>query len=200
MSNFFSGLDAPFVGLDNKQREPLVWQAKEMTVKQRFELPIPSLAGSTCKYRFSTKIGDIAFSVHYVCPGRAPEHIFETARVPSDQEAITGSYKCSREGTLLFIFDNSFSWFNPKLLTYNIELFQPAFTVADNQRCLKSRSMLSTIVEDTSNALHKLAKAQQSSHLLRLEIPMLEVRMTLTHDVCSMLVRRDGRRAKTDPS
>ena len=76
----------------------------------------------------------------------------------------------------MFIFDNSFSWFNPKLLTYNIELFQPAFTVADNQRCMKSRSMLYTIVEDTTTAMYKLAKAQQSSHLLRLEIPLLEVR------------------------
>jgi len=177
-TSFFSSLDAPFVGIDDKPREPLVWQAKDLLVKQRFQLPVPSLAGSTCKYRFSTKIGDIAFSVQYVCPGRAPELIFETARVPSDQEAITGSYKCSREGTVLFEFDNSFSWFNPKMLTYHVELFQPAFTVADNQRSMKSRSLLYTIVDDTSNALYKLAKAQQSSHLLRLEIPLLEVSTT----------------------
>ena len=175
MSKFFQQLDSPFVGIDSKPKEPLCWTAKEMTVKQKFQLPIPSLAGSTCKYRFSTKIGDIAFCVQYICPGRAPEVIFETSRVPSDQEPITGSYKSSRDGTLMFIFDNTFSWFNPKLLTYNIELFQPAFTVADNQRCMKSRSMLYTIVEDTTAALYKLAKAQQSSHLLRLEIPLLEV-------------------------
>jgi hypothetical protein len=61
----------------------------------------------------------------------------------------------------------------PPLFTHR----QPAFTVADNQRCLKSKHLLATIKEDTDRALIKLSKAQQSAYLLRLEIPALEVRV-----------------------
>lgn len=52
---------------------------------------------------------------------------------------------------------------------------QPAFTVADNQRCLKSKSMLHTTVEDTAIAMQRLTKAQLHSQFLRQEIPLMEV-------------------------
>ena len=123
-NQFFEALDVGFKGIDHTSNEPLIWKCEGMSVQQRFELPIPSLAGSVCKYSFSTTIGDIAFSVEYRCKGRPDEMIFENARVPSDLESITGTFKSVREGTLLFVFDNSFSWYNPKILSYRIELFQ----------------------------------------------------------------------------
>ena len=45
-------------------------------------------------------------------------------RVPSDIETIKGTFKSETNGTFIFIFDNTFSWFNSKLLTYNVQLFQ----------------------------------------------------------------------------
>lgn len=123
-NHFFESLDACFIGIDQTSNEPLLWKCAGMQIQQRFELPIPSLAGSVCKYSFSTEIGDIAFSVEYRCKGRPDEKIFGNSRVPSDLEPISGTFKSVREGTLLFIFDNSFSWYNPKILTYKIELFQ----------------------------------------------------------------------------
>ena len=122
--HFFGSLDACFIGIDQTSNDPLLWKCEGMQVQHRFELPIPSLAGSVCKYSFSTTIGDIAFSVEYRCKGRPDEKIFGNSRVPSDLEQISGTFKSVREGTLLFIFDNSFSWYNPKILTYKIELFQ----------------------------------------------------------------------------
>ena len=123
-NHFFESLDACFIGIDQTSNDPLLWKCAGMQIQQRFELPIPSLAGSVCKYSFSTTIGDIAFSVEYRCKGRPDEKIFGNSRVPSDLEPISGTFKSVREGTLLFIFDNSFSWYNPKILTYKIELFQ----------------------------------------------------------------------------
>jgi hypothetical protein len=123
-NHFFESLDACFIGIDQNSNEPLTWTCAGLQVQQRFELPIPSLAGSVCKYSFSTLIGDIAFSVEYRCKGRQDEKIFGNSRVPSDLEPISGTFKSVREGTLLFIFDNSFSWYNPKILTYKIELYQ----------------------------------------------------------------------------
>jgi hypothetical protein len=45
-------------------------------------------------------------------------------RVPSDIETIKGSFKSESDGTFVFVFDNAFSWFNVKLLTYSVQLFQ----------------------------------------------------------------------------
>lgn len=73
---------------------------------------------------FATVDGDIAFGVKFSSHNHADETIIETSRVPSDIETITGSYKSQRDGTLTFIFDNTFSWFNAKQLTYHVELSQ----------------------------------------------------------------------------
>lgn len=61
----------------------------------------------------------------------------------------------------------------PRLIT--IFDLQPAFQVADNLRCVKSRNMLKTIVEDTTAAVEKLTKNQIQSQQLRDELPALEV-------------------------
>lgn len=60
---------------------------------------------------------------------------------------------------------------------YNLIYFilQPAFQVADNLRCLKSKNMLKTIVDDTSVSMQKLTKNHLQCQLLKQEIPILEV-------------------------
>lgn len=93
LKSLFESLDFAFIGLDKSSSEPVLWKCEGLSVQQRFELPIPSLPGSICKYKFSTTIGDIAFSVEYRCKGRPDETIFEMSRVPSDLEAITGTFK-----------------------------------------------------------------------------------------------------------
>lgn len=45
-------------------------------------------------------------------------------RVPSDIESIKGTFKSEADGAFVFLFDNSFSWFNSKLLSYTVNLFQ----------------------------------------------------------------------------
>lgn len=45
-------------------------------------------------------------------------------RVPSDIETIKGTFKSEVDGTFTFLFDNAFSWFNSKLLSYSIHLYQ----------------------------------------------------------------------------
>ena len=62
----------------------------------------------------------------------------------------------------------------PRFITI-FDLLQPAFQVADNLRCVKSRNMLKTIVEDTTAAVEKLTKNQIQSQQLRDELPALEV-------------------------
>jgi len=50
-------------------------------------------------------------------------------RVPSDIESIKGTFKSETDGAFVFLFDNSFSWFNSKLLSYTVNLFQVRATL-----------------------------------------------------------------------
>jgi hypothetical protein len=88
---------------------------------------VPSVAGSTVKYKFSTTNGDINFGLQFITSaalGNLTEIIREPMREPSDVEPIKGSYKADYDGVFIFIFDNTFSWFTDKLLSYEIQLIQ----------------------------------------------------------------------------
>lgn len=79
------------------------------------------------KYQFETEGGDIAFGLTFLSnahSNHAAVDIVSLARVPSDQELITGSFKAPTEGTLVFKWSNDFSWFNSKNLSYKLELLQ----------------------------------------------------------------------------
>lgn len=120
----FQSLDAPFIRYDKKKVDPIVWQAKDFVVLAKHEVKVPSVAGSTVKYSFSTVNGDISFGLQYMTSSNVVEVIRETMREPSDVEPIKGSFKADYDGVFIFIFDNTFSWFTDKLLSYNIQLFQ----------------------------------------------------------------------------
>jgi len=129
------------------------------------------------RYQFSTSGGDVQFSTRFVSGGGAEEDVLQAARVPSDVEPYAGNFKAPREGTLLLRFDNSFSWFTSKLLSYQVELYQPAFTLADTARCMQSRSLLSATAGDTRRAEVALHASQQALGSLGQEIPLLESRL-----------------------
>jgi hypothetical protein len=103
------------------------------------------------------------------------EVVTENTRIPADQEIITGSYKAPREGALVLIFDNTYSWFTPKLLTYHAEMclvrimlvflvicvltsvLQPPLAALDTSRCIQCYNLLQVVVNDTKHAKHSLA-------------------------------------------
>eukprot|EP01038_Epipyxis_sp_PR26KG_P013949 gene13949-18709_t len=116
-------------------------------------------------------------SIVYISPGFSDEVVIESNRVPSDVENITGTYKANRDGLFIMIFDNNFSWFNPKLLTYQIALYQPAFTLADTNRCLQSKRYLYNIIEDTRRAELRLIQCEDRSRGLTGEISQIEDRL-----------------------
>jgi hypothetical protein len=176
---FFRSLDASFIQFsDSKQSPPMLLKSTDALVQKFFELPIPVLAGSTVKYHFTTSGGDISFLTKFYSRGNS-EVVFGPTRVPSDVDAYTGQYKSTKDGTLILYFDNMFSWFTPKYLTYHVEVFQPAFTAADNARCLRSRSMLKVCVEDTRNAEKSLNESKKKMKELGAVIPNMENRLKI---------------------
>ena len=117
-------MDAPFLRYDKNRVEPIVWQAKDFYIQFKHEVKVPAIAGSIVKFEFYTKQGDISFGLQFVTSGNLIEVIRETSREPSDIEPIKGSYKAEYDGVFIFIFDNSYSWFTDKELTYSIQLLQ----------------------------------------------------------------------------
>lgn len=65
----FASLDAPFQNFE-KSAEPIVWQSTDAVVMQTYDLKVPAIAGSTVKYAFSTKMGDISFSTEFHAAGQ----------------------------------------------------------------------------------------------------------------------------------
>jgi hypothetical protein len=61
-----------------------------------------------------------------------------------------------------------------KSLSYSIRLNQPSFPIADQTRCLKSKSMLGPTVEDAKKCKSKLRKYQDKLIALNEEIPQIE--------------------------
>ena len=171
-------LDESFINFDERSA-PILFRASDMLLQKVFELPIRvTQPGSTILYSFSTVQGDVSFAAYFLSvDSRPPETVIEPHRVPSDVENITGRFKAGREGTLVIKFDNSFSWFTPKYLTYLIELSQPTGTLADNHRCNKSRTLLNMLIEETPKLGSELLQTMKESSSIRSEMLDLEVQM-----------------------
>lgn len=149
---------------------------------------------------FSTSGGDIKFSLIFsplycisdnnyddvnnkVDNENNDEVIIPPSRLPSDVKICSGSYEAKSEGTLLFVFDNTYSWFNTKLLNYCIYLYEPAFDSADNSRSLRSRKLLDKIIKENTIAEKRLGQTQDRILSLRDEIDMLKVSISECEEI-----------------
>jgi hypothetical protein len=109
-------------------------------VKWNWTLSIPvEMAGSIVNYSFCTQQGDIDFGITFIPidpdnteqdsvaaskDKKGAAEVLEEHRVPSEIEPISGVFRSPQEGTVVFYWDNSFSWITPKKLTYCIEVKQ----------------------------------------------------------------------------
>ena len=100
--------------------------------------------------------------------------VLEEHRVPSDIEPISGVFRSPQEGTIVFYWDNSFSWITPKKLTYCIEVKQPSFDVADQTRSSKAQSLLNGTISDLRAMEQELRRHLDQEIALKDEIPELK--------------------------
>lgn len=175
---FFRDLDRGFINFKSDQ-DSLTWNSSDCTINfECFVLPIPVfLSGSTVSYSFSTCNGDISFGVIFVSTEGAESTLAESTRVPSHIEAISGNFKAPSTGKFVFCWDNKFSWFTPKILSYSIELHQPSFAAADNARSLRARTLLHGLIEDSRRAEKLLASSTGDIQALNGEILNLTARI-----------------------
>lgn len=153
------------------------WNTTSYFVQTELQLPIPvAVSGSKISFSFQTKQGDIAFGISFISDeDGSVESVVDLTRVNSDVEEIAGTFEVPREGTIIFSWDNSFSWFNGKILSYSIELLQEAGVIAnDEARIEASRDLLQQIKEDNVKIQQRLVEDTVNIEALDIEIPMLE--------------------------
>ena len=160
-------------------RDNLTWNGSDVIIHYSWTLPVPILlAGSILSYSFDTKGGDIEFSVGFISADahntnntnnnntaigesnksiQDDEEILQTMnRVPSDTETVEGKIFCRNTGMIRLTWNNEFSWFLPKWLSYNVRISPPLFRMMNTTKIEWVRSKLIETVEENRIARKKL--------------------------------------------
>lgn len=149
-----------------------------MLIRYAFELPIQvDVAGSIVKYQFETYPGDIEFGVSFLTRSDgqvASDDTITSCRVPSDLETISGQFRAPSEGVILFRWNNDYSWFTTKQLSYLIEMGQPSFSAADSRRSAQARTLLHNLVSENYRCETLLVEAEKVTEQLDTDISIIE--------------------------
>lgn len=131
-SKFNSALVTPAKPTPPPKAKIMDWTTQSVTVKagQKFQFPINiDEAGSTLRWSFETKGGDIAFGIGFNATSGGDVSAMEMPLPPerklSHVNEVTASWKSGHTGVALVIWDNSFSWYTDKELTFSLQLQSP---------------------------------------------------------------------------
>lgn len=131
--------------------KPSVYQAKSVPValRAKFDVPIHvSAGGSVVEYEISTELYDISFGVTAERE-EGVTNVKESARVDSHVEPVTGKFLVgSVPCALIFSFDNEYSWFREKRVTYKITVTPPRAENVVKGRRLRAKKALEVVTKD----------------------------------------------------
>ena len=172
LHHYFRKFDADFqIG----PAAPVVYRGTDVLIQTQMELPVPMVKGSRVFFKFTTRQGDIAFSLHFSTGEDELETVSESQRVPSDMQPHEGTYKATKSyGILLLIFDNSYSFFTSKFITYEIDLYAPDLAETDLMRSTKGQQLLKSAVDNVKRAEVVLSHSKKKMHVLKSEIAQME--------------------------
>ncbi|KAM7312148.1 SEC14-like protein 3 [Ixodes scapularis] len=96
---------------------------------EHLEVPVQvERAGCILRWKFQTSPGhDVDFSVTRgpTGKGKQKEQVMQVTRIKCDLVPETGQLENPEIGTYIFRFDNSFSWFTKKRLSYVLQVISP---------------------------------------------------------------------------
>ena len=168
-------VDGPsFVNFDGK---PSVYQAKSVPValRAKFDVPIHVTAGgSVVEYEIATDDYDIAFGVTAERE-EGVTNVKESARVDSQLETVTGKFLVgSVPCALIFSFDNEYSWFREKKVTYKITVTPPRTENVVKGRRLHAKNALEVVKKDSQEMAERYETATQKRSELEADVKKLE--------------------------
>jgi hypothetical protein len=171
-----SQVDGPSLANSNGNN-PSVYQAKAVPValRAKFDVPIHVTAGgSVVEYEIATDLYDIAFGVTAERE-EGVTNVKESARVDSHAEAVTGKFLVgSVPCALIFSFDNEYSWFREKKVTYRITVTPPCEENVIKGRRLRAKKALEVVTEDNAEMEERYERATSQRAELENEVKKLE--------------------------
>lgn len=168
-------VDGP--SLVNFNGKPSVYQAKLVPValRAKFDVPIHVTAGgSVVEYEISTEDYDISFGVTAERE-EGVTNVKESARVDSHLEPVTGKFLVgSVPCALIFSFDNEYSWFREKKVTYKITVTPPRMDNVIKGRRLRAKKALEVVTKDNQEMAERYETSTQKRTELEADLKKLE--------------------------
>eukprot|EP00565_Helicotheca_tamesis_P007359 CAMPEP_0185724716 /NCGR_PEP_ID=MMETSP1171-20130828/1116_1 /TAXON_ID=374046 /ORGANISM="Helicotheca tamensis, Strain CCMP826" /LENGTH=340 /DNA_ID=CAMNT_0028392635 /DNA_START=32 /DNA_END=1054 /DNA_ORIENTATION=- len=154
-----------------------VYMARAVPVPLRGKLDVPihiTTGGSVVEYTIETAAYDISFGI----TAEREEGITvvkETSRVESHLKPISGKFLVgSVPCALVFSFDNEYSWFREKQVTYKIVVMPPTVENICAGRRRRAKAALKAVSEDKVSAETRLSRASTQRTGLAAEIARME--------------------------
>lgn len=100
-----------------------------VVISEEWVLPVPvANAHTLVAFTFQTTGGDISFSMVFIGLNGEEEVLIAPRRVQSDAEPVHEALRLSAPGTLILLWDNSYSWLHKKELSYSLQIEQVCLT------------------------------------------------------------------------
>merc|ERR1712238_595990 len=165
------------VSLRNYNRTPSIFTARAVPVPLRGKLKIPihiTAGGSLVEYTVESKDFDVSFGI-VAEREEGSTVVAENSRVDSHISAINGKFVVgSVPCALIFTFDNEYSWFREKFVTYKITVTPPCTENIVKGRRLRARKALEVVTLDKKEMAERYKIATLKSTGLKAEVETLE--------------------------
>lgn len=170
-----SQVDGP--SLLNYVSSPSVYQAKAVPVALRVKVDVPIhvvAGGSIVDYEISTANYDIGFCITAERE-EGVTNVKESSRVDSHLAPVKGKFLVgSVPCALVFSFDNEYSWFRDKSLSYKITVTPPAPENVAKGRRMRAQKALQVVKKDKEEVDESFEKISNERAGLEAEILKLE--------------------------
>lgn len=94
-----------------------------VVISDEWVLPVPVANSHTLvSFTFETTGGDINFSMVFIGLNSEEEVLIPPERIQSDVEPFEDSIELETPGTLILLWDNSYSWLHKKELSYSLQI------------------------------------------------------------------------------
>lgn len=156
---------------------PSIYTARSVPVVLRGTLEIPiivSTGGSVVEYTVECENYDVGFSIKAERE-EGVTIVTDNTRIESEKESLTGKFLVGGVPCVLkFRFDNEYSWFTEKRITYKITVTPPNVKNIVAGRRRRAKISLRAVKDDLEAAEDRMKKAMESKSTLTKEIALME--------------------------
>lgn len=172
-------VDGP--SLSKYSQKPAVFIARSVPIPLRGKLDVPihvTNAGSIVEYTIESENYDISFGI-IAEREEGITVVAENSRIDTHLEAVTGKFLVGTVPcALIFTFDNEYSWFREKRITYCITVTPPSTENIIAGRRRRAKSALGVVLEDKIAMEKRLEPVSVKRNGIVQEVERLELELT----------------------